>query len=112
MEEVKPGKMKATLKRLSPGAAFCAAPAGGVGGADVSGSLGGGTMGAAELFGSITFAEAFPLTLAFAAFLAVGMWMFRRWGNTPAPQAPLEEPPVVEATEACEEERERELVNV
>jgi hypothetical protein len=110
MEEAKPGKMKATLERLSPGAAFCAAPAGGAGGADVSGSLGGGTMGAAELFGSITFAEAFPLTLAFAAFLAVGMWMFRRWGNTPA-QAPLEEP-VVEAAEVPEEERERELVSV
>jgi hypothetical protein len=66
-------------------------------------------MGAAELFGSITFAEAAPLTLAFVAFLAVGMWMFRRFGGSP--EAPAEEP-LVETAEAREEERERELVNV
>lgn len=106
MEKAKPGKTKATLERLSPGAAFCAAPAGGAGAADVSGSLGGGTMGAAELFGSITFAEAFPLTLAFAAFLAVGMWMFRRLGGPPETEVPAIEEP------AEDREEERELVNV
>lgn len=110
MGESKPRKMKAALERLSPGAAFCAAPAGG-GTAVGADSVGSGSMGFAELFGSITLAEAFPLTLAFVAFLAVGMWMFRRWGNSPATQAPLEEP-VVEAAEVPEEERERELLNV
>ncbi|MGH3090119.1 MAG: hypothetical protein ACRDSJ_22795, partial [Rubrobacteraceae bacterium] len=97
------------LKSLSSRMAFCAAPAGGAGAADVSGSAGGGTIGAAELFGSITFAEAVPLTLAFAAFLGVGMWMFRRWGSSPATQVSLEEP-VVEAAEDREEERDRVIV--
>lgn len=69
-------------------------------------------MGSAELFGSITLADAAPLTLAFAAFLAVGMWMFCRWGNSPEVEAPMIEEPVVETAEAREEERERELINV
>lgn len=94
------------LKELSRRGAFCAAPAGG-GTAVGTGSVGAGPMGAAELFGSITFTEAFPLTLAFVGFLAVGMWMFRRWGNSP--ETPIEEP-LVETAEVREEERE--LVNV
>ncbi|MGI8650265.1 MAG: hypothetical protein ACR2KW_07795 [Rubrobacter sp.] len=109
MQETKPGKTKAALERLSPGTAFCAAPAGGgtaVGGSSVES----GPMGSAELFGSITLSEALPLTLAFVAFLAVGMWMFHRWGNTLAPQAPLEDP-AVEVAGVPEEERERELIN-
>ncbi len=96
------------LKELSRRGAFCAAPAGG-GTAVGTGSVGAGPMGSAELFGSITFAEAAPLTLAFAGFLAVGMWMFSRWGGSP--EMPVEEP-LVEAAEVPEEERERELINV
>jgi hypothetical protein len=110
MEEAKSGKMKAMSKRLSPGASFCAAPAGGAS-AGGAGAAGGGPFGTTELFGSITFAEAAPLTLAFVAFLAVGMWMFRRFGGPTETEAPLEEP-VVETAEDREEERERELVNV
>lgn len=110
MQEAESGKMKAALKRLSSGKAFCAAPAGG-GTAVGADSVGSGPMGSAELFGSITLAEAFPLTLAFVAFLAVGMWMFRRWGNSPATQVPMTEP-VPETAEVPEEERERELTNV
>lgn len=105
MQEIEPGKTKSALERLSPGPAFCAAPAGG--GTAVGGSsVGSGPMGSAELFGSITLAEALPLTLAFVVFLAVGMWMFHRLGSTPAPQAPPKAPAVVP-----EEERERELIN-
>ena len=79
------------LKRLSHRAALCGAPAG---------------VGSVDALGTPAPAEALTLTLALGVFVGAGVWMFRRWGGSPAAEAPPGTSPEV-VTEAREE---REMV--
>ena len=84
---------KADLKRLSQNAALCGAPMGG---------------GSVNLLGTPAPGEVLSLTLVLGVFVGAGVWMFRRWGKTPAAPAPTEPSP---ETTAGSEQEERELVN-
>lgn len=86
---------KIDLKRLSQGAALCGVPIGGVGG------------GSLDMLGVPALGEGLSLALALGAFVGVGAWMFRRWGKSPAVQAPTEPSPGV----AVDPQREPELIN-
>ena len=84
---------KADLRKLSQSAALCGAPLG---------------SGSVDLLGTPAPGEVLSLTLAMAAFVGAGVWMFRRWGNPPAAPAPTGPSP---ETTAGSEQEERELVN-
>lgn len=90
--------MKATLKRLSQGAALCGVPTG---------------IGSVDMLGDLSPGEVLPPALVLAAFAGAGVWMFRRWGNSMTTQGstgtPLEEASSEETKEAQEE---RELTKV
>lgn len=85
--------MKATLKQLSQGAALCGVPTG---------------IGSVDLLGNLSPSGVLPPALALAAFAGVGVWMFRRWGNSSVVQTPTEAPP----EETKDSQEERELINV
>ncbi len=85
---------KADLRQLSQSAALCGAPLGG---------------GSVNLLGTPAPGEVLSLTLAVAAFVGAGVWMFRRWGNSPT--APTATPPAEPSPETAGSEQERELVN-
>ncbi len=70
---------EAWSRQLSRGAAYCGLPTIAVS----SGSL----------TGSSTVDGGVSLIVLLAAFLMVGVWMFRRWGNPPEAQAPPEPSP-------------------
>ncbi len=76
---VAPKFSKTDLKRLPQGLAFCGVPAGGAGSVE-------------SMLGMPAPGEALSLALALVAFLGAGVWMFRRWGKSPAVQSPEASP--------------------
>lgn len=90
--------MKDTLKQISQGAAFCGVPTG---------------VGSVDMLGNLSPGEVLPPALVLAAFAGVGVWMFRRWGDSTSTQAPTEAPlEKASSEETKESQEERELINV
>lgn len=69
------------FKQLSQGVAYCGIP----------------TIGfsSGSLTGSSTIDSIAPVIALLGAFLMAGVWMFRRWGTSPEPQAQPETSPGV-----------------
>ena len=90
-EMIAPKSSKASLKRLSQGAALCGAPVIGAGSAE-------------NMLGIPALGEALSLALLLGAFLGSGVWMFRHWGKPPTAQAPTETSPGTAAEPRLERE--------
>lgn len=71
------------FRQLSQGAAYCGIPVIG--------------FSSGSLTGTSTIDNVAPVIALLGAFLMAGVWMFRRWGSAPEPQAQPELSPEVMA---------------